>query len=473
MRGVTSLLAAGALAIALAACSGDRPNRDVVKGEVTPAPTGKPPSGPNVVVFMTDDQNPPDMRVMKNVQREMVDRGVTFAHNYVNFPLCCPSRATFLTGQYAHNHGVEANHLPDGGYGRLDSSETLPIWLTRAGYRTAYFGKYMNGVGFSIAPGWQTWQVKGGDTEYRYFDYKLNQNGEIVDYGSDPSDYVDDVLSNHAAEYIDRYGPGKRPFFLSIGYLAPHVRAGPDRGCGPQPAPRDEGAFAHTQLPDKPSFNDFDPRKPKKVRAQPLTAEEKQDILARHRCRLESLLDVDRGVSRVIAALRRAGELNDTYLFFTSDNGLMEGEHRIKGGKEQPYEEAIRVPLVLRGPTIPDGRTSESLTVNADLAPTIAQLTGADPRVPQDGESLLPLAHHPDRTEDRTLLIDGGEFTGVRTPRYLYVERDTGERELYDLDRDPYELHNLAGEHRVTETQRRLAARLDRLRDCAGASCRR
>jgi N-acetylglucosamine-6-sulfatase len=456
----------------VAGCSGEQPKPEIVKGKTTRAPRGKPPSGPNVVVFMTDDQNASDLGAMQNVERLLADRGVTFANNYVNFPLCCPSRATYLTGQYAHNHGVVSNHQPDGGYGSLDSSETLPVWATRVGYRTAYVGKYMNGTRFKIPPGWQSWQAKGGDTEYRYFDYKLNQNGEIVEHGSQPRDYVDTVLSGKAADYINRRGPGRRPFFLTIGYLAPHVRAGPDRGCGPQPAPRDEGVFGDRPIPDSPSFDHLDQNKPQKLRLPPLADEDKQRILDRYRCRLESLLEVDRGVARVVRALRQAGELGNTYLMFTSDNGLIQGEHRIKGGKGQPYEEAVRVPLVIRGPGIPSGRTSHSLTVNADLAPTIESITGARPRVPQDGESLLPLARRPSRTVDRTLLIDGGDFTAVRTPSYLYVERESGERELYDLRRDPYELRNVTGERRDHRVERRLARQLDELRDCAGRSCR-
>jgi len=464
----------GTLATALlAGCAGDAAKPEIVRGDVTRAPGGKPPHGPNVVVFMTDDQNASDLGVMRNVERLLVDRGVKFADNYVNFPLCCPSRATYLTGQYAHNHGVVSNHQPDGAYGSLDSTETLPVWLTRAGYRTAYFGKYMNGTRFKIPPGWQSWQAKGGETEYRYFDYKLNQNGAIVEHGSRPRDYVDTVLSGKAADYIERRGPGARPFYLSIGYLAPHVRAGPERGCGPQPAPRDEGAFADKPIPHTPSFDHLDQNKPRKLRQPPLDDEAKQQIIDRYRCRLESLLAVDRGVARVVRALRQAGELGDTYLIFTSDNGLILGEHRIRGGKEQPYEEAIRVPMVIRGPGIPAGRTSHSLTVNADIAPTIEAITGAKPRVPQDGESLLPLARHPSRTVDRTLLIDGGDFTAIRTPRYLYVERESGERELYDLDRDPYELQNLAGQRRDRQVEGRLAQQLAELRDCAGRSCRR
>jgi N-acetylglucosamine-6-sulfatase len=450
-----------------------RSRTNEVTGKLTPVPGGKPPQRPNVIVFLTDDQNADELAEMPNVQRLLVDEGVQFDQSFVNFPLCCPSRATALTGQYAHNTGVLANQLPDGGYGRLDSENSLPVWLTEAGYRTAYMGKYMQGVRYKIPPGWQTWQAKGGPTEYDYFDYTLNQNGELVEHGSEPRDHSDAVISRKATEYVDRYGPEPRPFFLMLGYSAPHVRGGPDRGCGPQPAPRDERAFDHAPFPPSPGFEESDTSdKPEEIRRGQLDPEVEEKIVARYRCRLESLLGVDRGVGQTVRALEETDSLRDTYLIFTSDNGLMQGEHKIKGGKEQPYEEAIRVPLVIRGPGIPHGKASQSTVVNADLAPTIAAIAGARPTITVDGESLLPLAGHPSRTRPLDLPVQGAGFEAVRTPRYTYVERDTGEAELYDLERDPYQLDNLAGEPRLADVEARLATRLSELQECAGRSCR-
>ena len=468
----------GALAL-LSACGFDASSgqsRDEVQGETAAVPKGEPPQRPNVVVVLTDDQNAADLGVMRNVERLLVERGVTFSESFVNFPLCCPARATLLTGQYAHNHGVRANHLPDGGYPRLDSAETLPAWLTEAGYRTAYMGKFMNGVRFAIPPGWQTWQAKGGPTEYDYYGYTLNQGGRLVEHGAEPQDHADAVVTRKAVRYIRRHAGGRRPFFLSLGYLAPHVRTGnsrEERGCGPQPAPRDEGAFAAKRLPRSPSFGERDVSdKPRKLRKLPkLTDEERAVIEERYRCRQESLLGVDRGVREVVRTLRQAGALGDTYIVFTSDNGLIQGEHRIMGGKEEPYEEAIRVPLVVRGPGIPAGERSESTAVNADLAPTIAAIAGAKPGLTMDGRSLLPLARRPERTTRRDFPITGATFDGVRTPRYAYVERKSGERELYDLKRDPHQLRNRAGDERLARVERRLAARLAELRECAGRSC--
>ena len=477
MRRLVLALVSACVAL-LAGCSsgdsdGPTPRNDSVQGTPTEAPKGKPARGANVVLFMTDDQNPGEVDVMRNVQRLLVDKGVSFADSFVNFPLCCPARVTLQTGQYAHNHGVLGNHLPEGGYGRFDSDDALPVWLTKAGYRTAYLGKYMQGVRYTIPPGWQKWDGKGGPTEYNYFDYTLNQNGELVEHGSRPREHIDTAISRKAAKYVERFGRGPRPFFLMLGYSAPHVRGGEDKECGPQPAPRDEGRFADKPFPRSPSFNHKDHGKPKYIRAHPFTSEDKERIIAKYRCRLESVLAADRGIGRIVDALERTGSLRDTYVIFTSDNGLIQGEHRIRGGKEQPYEEAIRVPLVIRGPGIPQGRTSRSTVVNADLAPTIAAIARANPGVTMDGESLLPLARHPSRTRTRDLPIDGADFDALRTPRFAYVEREAGETELYDLKRDPYELDNVAGEPRFADVEARLAARLAELQECAGRSCRR
>ena len=164
----------------------------------------------------------------------------------------------------------------------------------------------------------------------------------------------------------------------------------------------------------------------------------------KYRCALESLLSVDQGVGRILDALKARGELGDTYVIYTSDNGYLNGEHRLAEGKIKPYEESIRVPLVIRGPGIPQGKTAQDLAINADLAPTITHVAGAKPRLEMDGESLLPAAEHPRKERGRELLIEAADFHGIRTQRYVYIEYKTGERELYDLDEDPYELQNVA-----------------------------
>jgi arylsulfatase A-like enzyme len=190
---------------------------------------------------------------------------------------------------------------------------------------------------------------------------------------------------------------------------------------------------------------------------------------------------VDQGVKQIVDELERAGELENTLLIFTSDNGYLIGEHRIRESKVLPYEPSIRVPLLMRGPGIPRGARREQLVWNGDLAPTILDAAGARAAWEPDGMSLLPFARDAGARSGRAVLLEGPPtrrtgaaptFTGLRTPDHLYVEYLTGERELYDLRRDPYELRNLAGLPRAATVERSLAERLTRLRDCAGTSCR-
>jgi arylsulfatase A-like enzyme len=191
-----------------------------------------------------------------------------------------------------------------------------------------------------------------------------------------------------------------------------------------------------------------------------------------YRCQLESLLSVDEGVKRVVAALRANHELANTLVIYTSDNGFFHGEHRIPQGKERVYEESIRVPLMIRGPGMPPGEKVIRVTVNADLAPTIVDAANATPGLRMDGRSLIPLARNPGLDRRRGVLIEEPTFKAIRTERYLYARYSTGERELYDLRRDPYELRSRHEEPAYAPARSRLASRLEQLRNCAGASCR-
>src|SRR5439155_6954337 len=225
---------------------------------------------PNVVVIMTDDQDVASMRVIPNVQRLIAAQGVTFVNSFVNLSLCCPSRATFLTGQYAHNHGVLSNALPAGGYQKLDHSHTLPVWLQRAGYATVHIGKYLNSYGLNmdqrtIPPGWSEWYGALDPSTYNYLDFSLNENGKIVHYGRNPTTYQTDVYTQKALDIIKRRAPSSQPFFLWVAYLAPHNIP------GPVPAPRHAGRFKNEPLPTPPSFNEQDVSdKPAAIRKLPL-----------------------------------------------------------------------------------------------------------------------------------------------------------------------------------------------------------
>jgi N-acetylglucosamine-6-sulfatase len=438
---------------------------------------------PNVVVIETDDQTQKSMKVMPIVEHRIADQGVTFANSFVNFSLCCPSRATFLTGQYAHNHDVLGNAPPAGGYltfEQLHADNNLAVWLQDAGYRTALVGKYLNGYYMDPVepPGWTEWD---GLIGAKIYDYDVNENGTVVHYGTARRDYKQDVLTRKAVDFIDQGAQSPEPFFLWLTYSSPHTNP-PDPNPQPpsdcdraaKPAPRDADALASEPLPMPPNFNEADVSdKPESVSSLPLlTSPDIQDMARKYRCALESLLSVDRGVGRVLNALKAQGELGNTYVVYTSDNGFFNGEHRIRFGKVKPYEESIRVPLMIRGPGIPRGRTTRDLAINADLAPTITRLTGATPRLRMDGRSLLPVARQPSLERGRALSVESTYFHAIRTRRYIYVRYRNGERELYDLAADPFELQDSADDPAYSSVRSKLSHELATLEDCRGSDCR-
>jgi arylsulfatase A-like enzyme len=453
-------------------------------GSASVAPALAEQERPNVVVIMTDDQTVESVRVMTNVKRLLRDRGATFRQSFVNFALCCPSRATFLTGQYAHNHGVLGNAPPSGGYAKLDHSNTLPVWLQDAGYYTAHLGKYLNGYGRTnpteIPPGYDEWHGSVDPSTYRFYGYTLNENGRLVTF---ERRYQTDLYAEKAARIIGRRAPLAKPFYLSVAFLAPHSGGPrePDDPVGqatPVPAPRHRNDFASEPLPRPPGFNEQNVSdKPIGIRNRPLlTPTRIRKIRENYQQRLESLLAVDQAVGRIVAALRRAGELDDTLIVFTSDNGFFHGEHRIPSGKVLLYEPSIRVPLIMRGPGIPAGLRLSQRVANIDLAPTIVDVAGATPARVMDGRSLLPVIADPGVPLGRDLLVVRGPGTGtfaaIRAPNYLYAEYGNGEQELYDLTRDPYELRSRHADPAYAAVKADLALRLAHLRACTGTSCR-
>ena len=440
---------------------------------------------PNVVVLMTDDQTVESLRVMPHVKRLLADKGVTFDNSFVSYSLCCPSRSTYLTGQYAHNHRVWGNAAPSGGYYKLDSTNTLSVWLQRAGYETIHLGKYLNGYGTrnptEIPPGWSQWYGSVDPSTYRYFDYTLNENGGLVTYDDSlPANYQTDVYAQKAVDLIDDLATGPRPFFLSLAFVAPHSGAPADPGDPvgqptPSPAPRHRDAFANEPLPMPPSFNEADVSdKPAAIRKLPLLRPGKiRAIRENYQQRLESLLAVDEGVGQIVDELSAVGKLESTYVIFTSDNGFFHGEHRVPAGKILLYEPSVRVPLIIRGPTIPHGQHRSEFVANVDLAPTIVDVTSAQPERVMDGQSLIPFARDRLLHSGRDILLETPSYAAVRAPNWLYAEHVTGERELYNLARDRDELDNLQRNRGYGPIKANLAMRLARVRACAGHTCRR
>jgi len=458
----------------------------VAAASATTAPhAATPRPKPNVIVVMSDDQALESMRVMANVQRTLAAEGATFTNNFVSYSLCCPSRSTFLSGQYAHNHGVLGNQPPQGGYEkwRATESNSLPVWLQAAGYRTVHIGKYLNGYGRQdathVPSGWSEWYGSVDPSTYQYFNYTLNENGRLVRYGAAAADYQADVYTARAVDAVKRLAPQAQPFFLSVAYLAPHA-GGPresddPRNLGtPHPAPRHRNRFASEPLPASPSFNEADVSdKPAAVRRRPsFTQQRINAITENYRQRLESILAVDEGVAAIVRALQESGELANTLFVYTSDNGFFHGEHRIANGKVQLYEPSVRVPLVVRGAGVPRGVRLTQASINVDLAPTIVDAAGARPGRTLDGTSLLPLLGDRNRFSGRDVLLETPGYAAIHTPRYVYAEYVTGERELYDLFVDRDELASKHDDPAYARVRSDLAARLLRLRSCKGAQCR-
>lgn len=367
-------------------------------------------------------------------------------------------------------------------------SGNLATWLDDAGYRTALVGKYFNGYAKEdptfVPPGWGDWYGAVAPAQHVY-DYELNENGRLVHFGTRAADFKSDVLTEKAIGLIERSEQSPDPFFLEISYTTPHA-AGPNpspqppRDCpaAPKPPPRFAHAFDDQRLPRPPGFNERDVSdKPAGVRRRPrIGSRERKRLTCRYRCTLEALRGVDENVGQVLDALEGTGQLDDTLVVYTSDNGLFFGEHRIPGGKVRHYEESTRVPLLIRGPGVRAGLTVTDPVINADLAPTLLDAAGVPTDAPLDGRSLLGAAAGVPQP-GRDLLLESRHYAGIRTSRYVYVEHGRsgrpGARELYAIERDPYELVNLAGRRRQRATVRYRAARLDLLSDCAGEECSR
>lgn len=489
--------------------------------EANPAVEPEPAFGaqPNFLVVLTDDQNLAsyDRRTMPRTVRLLGRPGTRFTDYVDATPLCCPSRAALLTGQYGHNNGV-LNNVP--GYSTLREPENvLPVWLQRAGYRTANVGKFLNGYeravddNKEVAPGWDEWATLVG--KHSYYDFKLAVSGEDRKVSYEDGPYLTDELNRRAVELVGELS-GSQPFFLQLSPLAPHVENGDSGGpCGGDtvPARRDLGRFAGEPLPGSPAaVNEADASdKPPFVSGLPRISPHKLRLAeTRWRCRLESLGAVDRGIAQLIRELREQGELDETVIIFTSDNGTFHGEHRLPGGKGLPYAEAAQLPLVIRAPErFRDGEQAPARvaepTANIDLVPTIVEWAGTetcpesgDCRV-MDGRSLLSLlaGREGGWPRDRPILteLDLGKdqlaegrgischYEGVRQGRWLYVAHssvpdlatgqceETEVIELYDRARDPHELENLAAGQpgaRAVAAAERLAALTAQLADCAG-----
>jgi N-acetylglucosamine-6-sulfatase len=470
---------------------------------------------PNVVLIQTDDQTARQFngKVMPKTMRLVTRPGTRFSDYIATTPQCCPSRASLLTGQYAHNHRVLSNSR---GYRALAGKDNvLPVWLREAGYNTIHVGKFLNGYWrfvdrpADVAPGWSDWRtVVGG--RFGYYDYFFSRNGDWSHFGTRDNDYIARVLTRNAVSAINRYAPRRAPFYLELDEHAPHTSGGHQEGrCSgrgiraAKPDPLDVDAFRKTPLRHPPSFNERHMAdKPAFLQGAPRVDHATRAKVRGHwRCALASLVGVDRSVATVYNALKRLRELSNTVFIYTSDNGLFYGEHRLARGKVLPYDEALRLPLVIDLPRGYGGvRAVHEPVANIDLAPTILDLAHARPCPPagacrtMDGRSLVSLVTGTGQwPDDRGLLTEYEarspgryqtcQYDGIRTRTSIYVEhhsiatkrgcRDDLAVERYDLRRDPFELRNLCHGGAIASCptdagQADLDERLQQLSQCAG-----
>jgi len=473
---------------------------------------------------LTDDLDAYEIQFMPKLKALIADQGMTFQNYFVAMSLCCPSRATTLRGQYPHNTEILGNSLPSGGFQKFfqmgEEKSTIATWLQDAGYRTMLAGKYLNGYPdksdpMYIPPGWSEWYSAMKGNPYSEFNYTLNENGKTVAYGKTAQDYGTDVYVRKTTDFIQRSAKDGKPFFV---YLAPYAPHAPYT-----PAPRHENLFPGAKAPRTPNYNEADVNdKPGYIKNRPLlTPRQMNNIDQDYRKRLQSLQAVDEGIEAIVNTLKASGQLDNTYIFFTSDNGYHLGHHRQLTGKIAPYNEELRVTMIVRGPGVAGGQTLPHLAGNADLAPTWADLAGAKMPDWVDGRSLAPLMRGsniplnqwrqvypiengemkagtaklapetaPDTTDPNLLEAPDGDadnraaqtvaqqnklavppLRGIRMQTSSYVEYATGEKEYYDIQADPYQLQNLAGKA-DPKLLAALSARVKELAACKGAACR-
>ena len=434
-----------------------------------------------------------DWELFRQVPRlaALQDQGMTFTHHTVTDSLCCPSRVSILRGQYLHNHGVVSNLSKTGGgwptfRDRGEHSDCLPVWLQSAGVTTALFGKYLNEYPETpksaryVPPGWSTWGVptSRGDS-YTGYDYVLNENGTLVPYGKKPTDFLNDVITNKATDFIRTAPEG---FFLTLSTYNPH-----------KPAPvavRNKGTHAATVAPRTPNYNTVGTNEPTWLKGISTILPWKQARLDKMwRQRAQSAESVADSVDAVLATLRETGRAENTLVVVTSDNGYHVGTHRLTKGKRTAYREDTVVPMIVIGPGVVPGTTFDEMTSTIDLAPTFTSILGAQAPTWVDGRSLTDIiatGQVPAAWRQATISESMGasgpddpdyqpeappQFTALRTPDWLFVVYRDGERELYDLNADPYEMNNIAATADPALVSA-LYSQMQAMRACAGDTCR-
>lgn len=455
------------------------------------------------MLLYTDDQAVAQMRALPATSAWFAENGVRFTDNMTSFPLCCPSRAGLLTGQYTHNHHVNSNFAATGGgyrtFADYDGPRSLAVALHQAGYRTGWVGKYLNEYGdeavgnsaTEIAPGWDDFRPAVGEWASDYWHTRINDNGRVRDLSGT---YSTDAYAGVAGDMIKDASAQPEPFFLVVSLFGPHTGSrvtptGVQNFPVAEYAPRHAGLYTNSVAPRPASFNEAAMSdKPTLIRdfyGPRLTATQVAAIDTRWRSELRALAAVDEAVTSIRAELAATGELDNTVIIFTSDNGYMHGEHRVPSLKYVPYRESREVPLYISAPDGRRGATYRQLTANIDLAPTILDYAQAVPLAPVDGMSLRPAVTTGARPpgHGRPVLLYGGAagsrvrpagYLGIRWGRWaMWTWRSPGNpAELYDLRSDPTESRNVVGDPANAPVVASLTAMRDQLAFCAGLTCR-
>jgi arylsulfatase A-like enzyme len=429
---------------------------------------------PNIVLILSDDQRWDTMQYMPLTASLLANETVQFDNALVTTPDCCPSRSSILTGLYSHNTGVlESYGAVNAGAPAFNPTSTIATWLKYSGYQTGLFGKYLNAyfvVAPAVPPGWDEFHafvknvISNNDGDF-YYNYQLNDNGVLNNFGNSPQDYSTRVLGAKVSNFIASV-PANQPLFLYFAPYGPHDPETPD--------PVDIGSYTGISPWRPPSYNEADlSNKPAWLQSFPLLTPTTMAAGDQFRqSPIETLQSVDRAVANVITQLMQTGRWNNTVLVFMSDNGLGWGEHRMVNAKFAVYEESVRVPMWVRVPGA-SSRHDANIVANIDIAPTFASYAGVIPATRVNGLDMGPLITNAFAPWRSSLLLEylgvsagpARRFQAVRTSRYVYSELLSGERELYDLQNDPYELTNVYADPAYAAVIPGLAAQLAALKN--------
>ncbi len=426
--------------------------------------------GPNIVLIVSDDQRYDTLQSMPFLA-DLMSKGTTFTRGYVTTPLCCPSRSSILSGQYAHNHGVLSNTAPDGGFDQFNDSATLPVWLQDAGYQTGLFGKYLNGYSNEDVaykpPGWDVFHAFVNEPGYFVFRLTRHRTDKYegnTSYLNADKVYSTDLLALEAAAFIkEAAAEPEHPFFVMYTPYAPH---------GPvTPPTRYENETTGEE--NLPSYNEADVSdKSSWFETRPLLTEAEETRIQVTKDKTSGTLrGLDDGIQTIVQALNEAGVAENTVIIYIADNGFHWGEHRIPFGKSTPYEESVHVPLYLYDGRDQIGQTDNRLALNIDLAPTIAALAGIATPNNLDGRSLLDPQFERQHFLSENWQGQLSPFTAVHTGQMILISFKNGEQELYDLETDPYQLKNIINDPAYATQKTKLEAELELLRACQGDDC--